>query len=322
MRPIRTPIQGIHHVTAMSGEPQANLDFYSGVLGLRLVKLTVNYDDPGTYHLYYGDGTGSPGTILTFFPWPGAMRGRNGAGMATEIVFSAPAGSLDYWQQRLQQAGVATGAVTGRLGESVFTFQDLDGLRLAIAESGAVPAFQPWADSPVPSSYALQGIHSVTLTEANASATEQHLSAVMGLEEVGREGTRARFRFGDGGAGRIVDVVQDDQAGRGRVSAGAVHHVAWRVADDETELYWQGRLMKDGSHVSPVMDRTYFHSIYWREPGGVLFEIATDPPGFTADEPAESLGEKLILPSWLEPMREDLERRLPKVALPVVKGGR
>lgn len=315
------PIQGIHHVTAMSGEPQANLDFYGGVLGLRLVKLTVNYDDPGTYHLYYGDGTGSPGTILTFFPWPGAMRGRNGAGMATEIVFSAPAGSLEYWQTRLQEAGVATGAVAERFGERVFAFQDSDGLRLAIVESGAVPGYQAWADSPVPAAYALQGIHSVTLTEANARATEKHLGDVMGLSEAGREGTRARFWFGDGGAGRVVDVVQDDQAGRGRVSAGAVHHVAWRVADDETELYWQGRLMKDGSHVSPVMDRTYFHSIYWREPGGVLFEIATDPPGFTADEAVESLGERLILPAWLEPMRADLERRLPKVSLPV-KGGR
>ncbi|MBL8209973.1 MAG: ring-cleaving dioxygenase [Bryobacterales bacterium] len=314
------PIQGIHHVTAMSGAPQANLDFYAGVLGLRLVKLTVNYDDPGTYHLYYGDGRGSPGTILTFFPWPGAMRGRNGAGMATEIVFSAPAGSLEYWQERLQQAGVATGAVTERFGERVFAFQDSDGLRLAIAESAAVPGYQAWGESAVPAAYALQGVHSVTLTEADARATEKHLAEVMELGEVGREGTRARFRFGDGGAGRMVDVVQDDQAGRGRVSAGAVHHVAWRVADDETELYWQGRLMKDGSHVSPVMDRTYFHSIYWREPGGVLFEIATDPPGFTVDEAMESLGGKLILPQWLEPMREDLEGRLPKLTLP--KGGR
>lgn len=323
MTPKTNPIQGIHHVTAMSGEPQPNIDFYAGLLGLRLVKLTVNYDDPGTYHLYYGDGTGSPGTILTFFPWPGAARGRNGAGMATEIVFSAPAGSLDYWQKRLQDAGVGTSTVTERFGEPVFTFQDPDGLRLAIVASTPVPAFQAWADGPVPAAYALQGIHSVTLTEGSAKATEKHLAEVMALTEAGREGNRARFQFEAGGAGRVVDVVQDDHAGHGRVSAGAVHHVAWRVADDETELYWQGRLMKDGRHVSPVMDRTYFHSIYWREPGGVLFEIATDPPGFTADEALETLGEKLILPKWLEPMREDLERRLPKVSLPLaVKGGR
>jgi len=308
--PQTNPILGIHHVTAMSGEPQANLDFYSGLLGLRLVKLTVNYDDPGTYHLYYGDGTGSPGTILTFFPWPGAVPGRNGAGMATEVVFSAPAASLPYWQQRLNESGVATSAVTTRFGEPVFTFTDPDGLRLAIA--GSAPAH---------AGHALQGIHSVTLTEARAAATEKHLTSVMALNEAGREGTRARFQFAEGGAGRIVDVVQDDQAGSGRVSAGAIHHVAWRVADDESELYWQGRLMKDGRHVSPVMDRTYFHSIYWREPGGVLFEIATDPPGFTKDEPLESLGETLILPSWLEPMRDDLARRLPKLNLPATPAG-
>ncbi len=294
-------INGIHHVTAMCGAPQGNIDFYTGVLGLRLVKVTVNYDDPGTYHLYYGDGAGTPGTIITFFPWPHAIAGKNGAGMATEVAFSAPADSLDHWRTRLANAGITAGETTERFGQPTLPFFDPDGLRLAIV--GASSA----------GSHALQGIHSVTLTEASAAKTDRHLADTMGLAAGGREGDRSRYVFGDGGAGRIVDVVEGKEAGRGRVSPGAIHHVAWRVADDEAELYWHARLIADGRHVSPILDRTYFHSIYWREPGGVLFEIATDPPGFTVDEPLESLGQELKLPVFLEPRRGELKEHLPRI---------
>lgn len=294
-------INGIHHVTAMCGEPQRNIDFYTGVLGLRLVKVTVNYDDPGTYHLYYGDGAGTPGTIITFFPWPHAIAGKNGSGMATEVAFTVPADSLDYWRTRLVTAGITAGELTQRFGQPALPFTDPDGLRLAIVGAASAGA------------HTLQGIYSITLTEASATETDRHLADTMGLVGGGREGDRSRYVFGGGGAGRIVDVVEDKQAGRGRVSSGAIHHVAWRVADDEAELYWHARLIADGRHVSPVMDRTYFHSIYWREPGGVLFEIATDPPGFTADEPLESLGEELRLPAFLEPRREELMEHLPKI---------
>ena len=318
------PILGIHHVTAMSGDPQTNVAFYTGVLGLRLVKLTVNYDDPGTYHLYYGDGVGSPGTILTFFPWPNSMNGRNGAGMVTEIAFSAPPQALEFWQKRLNEKGVAAVELGMRFGERTLTFADPDGLRLAIVGSAPVPAYQDWDGAAISSEHALQGIHSATLTESDPVATAQHLVQGMDFKSAGQEGERRRFTVGEGGAGRTIDVWREDQAPHGRISAGTVHHLAWRVADDDTELLWQERLSGEGRHVSPVMDRTYFHSIYWREPGGVLFEIATDSPGFAVDEPLESLGEKLILPRWLEPMRADLERRLPHIEMPfsTAKGGK
>ncbi len=296
-----SPIQGIHHVTAMCGDPQTNIDFYTGVLGLRLVKLTVNYDDPGTYHLYYGDASGSPGTILTFFPWPESMPGQNGAGMATEIAFLAPSNSIGYWQNQLKE----TAALTTRFSDSTLTFSDPDGLRLAIVFS-----------APAQSDHALQGFHSVTLSEARPESTEQHLIHGMDFTQIAQEGNRTRFRAG----GQHLDILHDPQAGRGRISAGAVHHLAWRVPDDNSQLKWQDRLLAEGRHVSPVMDRTYFHSIYWREPGGVLFEIATDPPGFTVDEPLASLGEKLILPRWLEPMRGELQRRLPNINIGTATG--
>jgi len=279
----------------MCGDPQTNIDFYTGVLGLRLVKFTVNYDDPGTYHLYYGDPSGTPGTILTFFPWPDSLPGQNGAGMVTEIAFLAPSNSIDYWQNRLKEKS----GITTRFGDPTVTFADPDGLRLAIVFS-----------APAQTDPALQGFHSVTLTEARPESTEQHLISGMDFTKLTQEGNRTRFRAG----GSHADIVHEPQAGRGRISAGTVHHLAWRVADDESELKWQDRLLAEGRHVSPVMDRTYFHSIYWREPGGVLFEIATNPPGFTVDEPLESLGEKLILPRWLEPMRGELQRRLPRIA--------
>ncbi len=303
-----TPILGIHHVTAMSGDPQRNVDFYTGVLGLRLVKLTVNYDDPGTYHLYYGDGAGSPGTILTFFPWPDSPPGQNGAGMVTEIAFAVPVTALEFWKKRLN----LTSANENRFGEGVITFSDPDGLQLAVIGSASAAAVQSWSGSPIAPENALRGIHSITLTESQAH-TAEYLTSGMGFLKVGDEGNRTRFSVSKPTTGGIVDVVQEPRSKRGRISAGTVHHLAWRVPDDETQVTWQKQLTQEGAHVSPVMDRTYFHSIYWREPGGVLFEIATDAPGFTIDEPWETLGEQLILPRWLEPMRNDLQNRLPKI---------
>ena len=314
-------ILGIHHVTAMSGDPQRNVDFYTGVLGLRLVKLTVNYDDPGTYHLYYGDGMGSPGTILTFFPWPDSPRGHNGAGMVTEIAFAVASSALEFWKKRLSEKNVPTSETIDRFGEPVFTFSDPDGLNLAIAGTASAANVQAWSGNPIGPDHALQGIHSVTLTQAQAAASVEHLASGMDLRKAGSEGSRTRLRVASAGAGagQIVDVLEQARAGHGRISAGTVHHLAWRVADDAAQVDWQSRLTQGGRHVSPVMDRTYFHSIYWREPGGVLFEIATDPPGFGVDEPLELLGETLILPQWLEPMRNELQRRLPKIELPVAQ---
>jgi glyoxalase family protein len=306
-----TTIDGIHHVTAMAGDPQRNVDFYSGLLGLRLVKVTVNYDDPGTYHLYYGDGLGSPGTIMTFFPWPHAMPGRVGAGMTSEVAFAIPAGSADWWKQRLNEAAVGVNEDGLRYGQRALQLRDPDGMGVALVEAEDLAGLVPWGDT------AVRGIHSVTLAEANPAATEKHLTEVMGLTAVPGEGERRRYQFGDGGTSRFVDVVPATE--RGRNSAGTIHHVAWRVANDETELYWQRRLMEDGRNVSPVMDRTYFHSIYWREPGGVLFEIATDAPGFDVDEKREELGSRLVLPPWMETSRKAIEQALPKLGFPVAQ---
>lgn len=309
-------ITGIHHITAMSGDPQRNVDFYAGLLGLRLVKWTVNYDDPGTCHLYYGDGAGNPGTILTFFPWPGAIPGTVGAGMVQTTSFAVPPGALAYWQRRLAGHGVSLQPVAARFGEPVLAFDDADGMHIELIETGQADPARIWAGGPVPADTALRGFHSATLLERETAPTAALLTGTMELELVDSEGDRSRYALPGGGASRIVDVVASPEARRGRVSSGTVHHIAWRTPGDVTQLSLQTGLMRQGYSVSPVMDRTYFHSIYWREPGGVLFEVATDPPGFAIDEPAGELGSRLVLPSWLEPMRETLVRKLPPLELP------
>lgn len=284
-------ILGIHHVTAMAGDAQRNVDFYTGVLGLRLVKQTVNFDDPGTYHLYYGDGLGRPGTILTFFPWPGGFKGRTGLGQVTETLLAVPAGSLPYWHGRLSEARAL---VTGGEGDTV-RFTDPDGMRFRLVEEdGPGEGY-----GPVLGEYAIKRIQSVELGSAKPEATTALVRDTLGVADAA--------------------TLSPDLAtlGRGAMGPGAVHHVAFRVADDETQLAWQKRLSDLGFHVTPVQDRNYFHSIYFREPGGVLFEIATDPPGFAADEPAETLGESLKLPEWLEPHRATIEAALPPLRVPV-----
>jgi glyoxalase family protein len=311
-------IPGIHHVTAIAGDPQRNLDFYAGMLGLKLVKLTVNYDDPGTYHLYYGDAQGRPGTILTFFPWPGARKGRVGSGQIRSIAFSIPRHSAEFWLDRLGGHGVVH-EEHALFGERVLSFADPDGLRLELI-AGSDPR-EGYAGGAAPPEHAIRGIHGVTLAEEGYERTAALLTSTMGFRKTAEEGNRFRFETGAGGAGATADVECVPDLSPGRVSAGSVHHVAWRTPDDAGQVAWHDTIADAGLNVTPVIDRKYFHSIYFREPGGVLFEIATDPPGFAVDEPAGQLGTRLMLPPWLEPHRAELEKVLPPLRLPAFAQG-
>jgi glyoxalase family protein len=309
-------ISGIHHITAIASDPQRNLDFYSSVLGLRLIKLTVNFDDPGTYHFYFADGLGRPGTVLTFFPWPGARRGRWGNGQAAATSFSIPVGAIGYWRERLQHHGVSVGETRKRFEEEALVFVDPDGLQLELVAHDEAKAQSFWKMGPVPAAYALRGFHSVTLWEQNHEQTADLLTGTLGFHLVAEEGRRYRFAADTEGPGRLVDVMHQPQENGGWGGAGTVHHVAWRATNDAEQLEWQQKIADRGLRVTPVMDRQYFHSIYFREPGGVLFEIATDPPGFTLDETPEQLGQQLRLPPWLEPRRTEIEEMLPQLRLP------
>ncbi len=311
-----TEIPGIHHVTAIAGEPQANIDFYAGVLGLRLVKLTVNFDDPGTYHLYYGDGQGHPGTILTFFPWPGAPRGRIGTGQATVTAFAVPEGALNYWQRRFQEHRIECKESRSVVDEPSLAFTDPDGLQLELVSVPDANPDRAWDHGPVPVEFGVRGFHHVTLCEEGYDRTAALLTETMGFRLIQSQGNRFRYVASAGGTGTIVDLLCTPAGRAGRVAVGTVHHVAWRTATDAQQLQWRAALSSRQYNVTPVIDRKYFHSIYFREPGGVLFEIATDPPGFAIDEPADRLGSHLVLPAWLEPSRAELERILPKVNVP------
>ena len=306
---MKPEITGIHHVTAIASDPQRNIDFYAGLLGLRMVKKTVNFDDPSAYHLYYGDEHGSPGSIVTFFYWPGHdARGRVGSGQTTALVFSAPEGSLGYWQERLGKHGVEVERKE-RFGEEVLAFVDPDRIPVEIV-AVANDSRSGWTGAGVPEEHALRGLHTAELTVAFAAPTEGLLSIEMGFRLVKREGDRARFEAGPGGSGHYADVIQS--AGpRGAGGSGTIHHIAWSVPDDETELKKQDELVASGYHVSPVMDRDYFHSIYYREKGGILFEIATENPGFAVDESPASLGTGLKLPKQHEHLRARIEQILP-----------
>lgn len=306
---------GIHHVTALAGDPRANLDFYRRVLGLRLVKWSVNHDSPGVHHFYYADAAGTPGTVLTFFPYPDARRGRPGRGQATEVTFRVPGGSLNFWTSRLRKEGAA--AVTGpeeRFGQDVVRFEDPDGLPLELAAGGAEDGVDPWEDAPVPPEHAIRGFAGVGLTVEEAAPTERVLTGVLGLERTGESGARIRYRAaGGGGPGTRLDLLPAPESPPGRTSAGTVHHVAWRAADEEEQERAREAAAEMGLSPTSPVDRYYFTSIYFREPGGVLFEVATDGPGFTRDESREELGSGLRLPPWLEGRREEIERDLPPV---------
>jgi glyoxalase family protein len=337
-------VLGIHHITAIARNPQRNIDFYSGLLGIRLVKLTVNFDDPTTYHLYYGDSLGHPGTILTFFPWSEAPKGYRGTGQVTAISFLIPSGSMSYWVDRLKRNGISFVGPSTRFSEEFVSFSDPDGLMLELI-SPPPPSSNDflkqqqqtdniWKESPVTKEHAIRGFHSATLSEEGYERTASLLADIMGFKLVAKDSKEGRFRFGivknnsnqeeDGGEaagtgsiGSIVDLVCQPDISRGYIGIGTVHHIAWRAASDKHQIDLRHRIV-DEAHLNPtpVIDRIYFHSVYFREPGGILFEIATDPPGFAIDERPEDLGKQLKLPEWLEPVRERIKQVLPPVNLP------
>jgi glyoxalase family protein len=304
-------VTGLHHVTVIAGDPQQNLEFYTSVLGMKLVKLSVNQDVPDTYHLFYADGEGHAGTDLTFFPWPQMPAGRRGIGLTNEVALAVPAGSLAFWAERLRAAGVDAGAPVVRFGERALLFDDPHGLALALVETADPREFTPWAEGPVAPELQVRGLHGVRMAERELEPTSRFLVEGLGMVPVGEEDGWHRFATGEAGSGRVVDVQVLPGAPRGTWGVGSVHHVAWRVPDDETELAVRERARRAGAQPTPVIDRFWFRSVYFKEPGGALFELATDGPGFAVDESADALGERLILPPWLEPQRAEIERALP-----------
>jgi glyoxalase family protein len=310
-------VHGLHHITAIAGPAQENLDFYAGVLGMRLVKRSVNQDDPGTYHLFYADAEGHPGSDLTFFPWSDLAPPRLGHGLAVEVSLEAPRGSLDWWAERLAKYGVKPHGVDVRFGQRALPFTDPHGLRVALIEDPAPRSFTPWEESPVPAERQLRGLHGARLWESDPALTSAFLTEVMGFRELATENGWTRYGFED--AAGSVDVRESPEARRGMWGVGAIHHLAWRVPDDEHQLAMRERVEKAGGQATPVIDRFWFRSVYFREPGGVLFEIATDGPGFAVDEDPARLGETLVLPPWLEQARGQIERQLPELRMPTVR---
>ncbi len=317
-------IPSLHHVTAIAGDPQRNLDFYAGLLGLRLVKRTVNFDDPQTYHFYYGDESGTPGSIMTFFPWPGARRGRQGTGQVAITSFAVLPGALGFWLERLLRYNVRydgpikRGIAGGRDAEQVISFKDHDGLMLELVASAAAEARKPWGGAPgILPDHAIRGFHSVTLWVEDGGPTERVLVQTLGFRPVAEEDTTRRYAAGDGAPGALVDVRSIGGFSRAVGGAGTVHHVAFAVENDDVQLEVRERVIATGLHPTPVIDRSYFHSVYFREPGGVLYELATIPPGFAIDEPVDHLGEALMLPPQYEAQRAEIEAVLPRIHLPV-----
>jgi len=304
-------ILGLHHITAIAGNAQRNFDFYTRVLGLRLVKKTVNFDDPGTYHFYYGNEVGTPGTILTFFPWEGISTGYAGTGMATEIGYSVPAGSLDFWKERFDQYKVKQEATGERFGELYLPFQDPDGLKLALNVPKVADNRKAWVTSGITEQAAAKGFHSITLTLKSIKGTVAVLTEIFGYKLLEQEGNRYRFITDAVDNAAIVDIIEDPEGKIGQVAGGTNHHVAFRVANDEILMEFREKIEKRGFNITPRIDRNYFFSLYFREPGGVLFEVASDNPGFATDESVAELGTNLRLPAQYEPMRKDIEKQLP-----------
>jgi glyoxalase family protein len=307
---------GLHHVTAIAGDPQRNIDFYVKGLGLRLVKKTVNFDDPGTYHLYYGDEAGRPGSLLTFFPWPSVPKGRQGTGLSTTTAFSVPAGSLGWWENHFKSLGVESVDTTRSSSEERLSLRDPDGLQLDLVASSVVDPRNPWDSAFVPAQYAVRGQHSSVLSVLDPAKTIDVLTNDLGMHILHEGPGRTRLGVGDGGAGNIIEVIAGPKGRVGLTAGGTVHHVAFRVPDTATQEQWRQELVERGHEVTAIKDRQYFTSIYFREPGGVLFEIATDTPGFDIDEPLLELGRSLKLPPWLEPKREDIERKVRDIEVP------
>jgi glyoxalase family protein len=312
-----TRVNGLHHITAIAGPAQENLDFYAGVLGMRLVKKSVNQDDPGTYHLFYADAEGAPGTDLTFFPWAQLAPPRLGHGLAVEVGLEIPFGALEFWSGRLARYGVTVQPLETRFGSRVLPLTDPHGLKVALVEAtpGAGRRSTPWDHSPVPGERQIRGLHGAQLWEHDASLTAAFVTGVLGFERLGEDAGWTRYGFRD--APGVIDIRETPGARRGAWGAGSVHHLAWRVDDEAHQLAMRRRVEEAGRHPTPVIDRFWFKSVYFLEPGGVLFELATDGPGFAVDEDREHLGESLVLPPFLEPQRAEIERVVPPLHLPV-----
>jgi glyoxalase family protein len=276
-----------------------------------MVKRTVNFDDPGTYHFYYGNETGSPGTILTFFPWEGIVAGRPGTGMATEIGYSVPTGSLEFWYQRLKENNITAGPLTQRFGESLLSFKDPDGLHIELIVPKNADDRKPWATTGVKDDVATKGFHSVTLTLRSIKPTAAILTDIFGYEQTEQEGNRYRFVTPASATANIVDLLEEPSGARGLNGGGTNHHVAFRVPNEDVQMEFREKILSRGLHITPKINRDYFYSLYFREPGGVLFELATDNPGFTVDEPLQQLGEHLKLPVQYESSRSNIEKSLP-----------
>jgi glyoxalase family protein len=304
-------VTGIHHVTAIAGDAQTNLDFYTGILGLRLVKKSVNQDVPVTYHLFYADAEGHPGADLTFFPWPDMPPGRAGIGLGMEVGLAVPPGSLAYWSDRLSSYGARLGTPEVRRGDQVLPLTDPHGLPLSLVETGDSREFTPWIQSPVPEPHQIRGLHTVRLWERALEPTAGFLTGTLGFTPMGESVGWHRFGVGDGGSGRHLEIRVLPDTRRGAWGTGVMHHVAWRVPDDAAQQEVRGQVLRSEVPPTEVVDRFWFKSVYFREPGGVLFEVATDGPGFSVDEEPATLGERLVLPPWLEPARNEIEASLP-----------
>lgn len=308
---MKDAILGLHHITAIAGSAQINLDFYTKVLGLRLIKKTVNFDDPGTYHFYFGDQIGTPGSILTFFPWEGITPGRRGTGMATEIGYAVPKGSLDFWIKRFDKHNIIYNKPSERFGEKYLSFLDPDGLKLELYE--ATDDRRPYLSGDMGDNMATRGFHNVTLTLSSIKDTAVVLTDILGFKLDAENVNRFRFKTDAVENANLIDLVEATGEGRGHVAGGTVHHVAFRVKDEETLMKYRDIVVGKGFNITPKIDRNYFYSLYFREPGGVLFEIATDNPGFAVDEDVNELGKNLKLPAQYESKRSQIEKVLPKI---------
>ena len=312
---VAATIPGIHHVTCITGDVQKCVDFYVDVLGLRFVKKSINQDLPDTYHIYFGDYLGTPGTAMTFFGWPTWPKQRAGSGQITTVSFQVPPGSLGFWSNRLKELRVDHRMVT-TFETDALMLRDADGIELALVAQASDDRWKPWPDGPVDEEHAIRGFHSVTMTLAEMAATFNLLTTAMGFRVATQEGKTTRFETGQGGPHSVLDVIEAPEGPEGEESIGTVHHVAWRTPDPDAQVAWRDTLLTAGRNVTPVIDRWYFKSIYFREPGGVLFEIATDGPGFTVDESPEELGTGLSLPPWFQVRRERLDEILPPIVVP------
>jgi glyoxalase family protein len=311
-------VHGLHHVTAIAGPAQENLDFYAGVLGMRLVKRSVNQDDPGTYHLFYADAEGHPGTDLTFFPWAQMAPSREGHGLSSEVSLAVPPGSLDFWTDRLRQHRAEVGELESRFGRTALPLRDPHGLRVALVENddSLGRPFTSWKGSPIPEQHQIRGLESARLVERDLVRTTSFLTNAMGFQEIATENGWHRYGVGGGKSGAYIDLYEAPTSNRGAWGTGSIHHLAWRVDDEKHQDEVRTRVRDGGSRPTPVIDRFWFKSVYFPEPGGVLFELATEGPGFAVDEDPAHLGETLVLPPWLEPQRSEIEAVLPRLTMP------